>query len=134
MTTEHHKNQCNVYLYYETVTLNLLFSPFYAPYFTKAATKTIYFATSVLEHADDGFIVKTSPSEARHQLRKAQLRNHKGAQLVDGLERTCASGNSRRNVFFSYKANLIQRIPRTWVTWKTVLNSRNPLALNIYCF
>jgi len=41
MTTEHHRNQSNVYLYYEIVILNLLFSPFYAPYFTKAATKTI---------------------------------------------------------------------------------------------
>jgi len=40
MTTEITKNQFNVYLYYETVPLNLFFSPFYAPYFTKAATKT----------------------------------------------------------------------------------------------
>ena len=41
MTTEQHRNEFNVYLYYETVTLNLLFSPFYAPYFTKATTKTV---------------------------------------------------------------------------------------------
>jgi len=40
MTTEITRNQFNVYLYYETVTLNLLFSPFNAPYFTKATTNT----------------------------------------------------------------------------------------------